>query len=30
MCDLDPEALNNSQDGMEALIKAFAKKFEKK
>lgn len=30
MCDLDQDSLNNSQDGMEALIKAFAKKYEKK
>ena len=30
MCDLDADALTDSQDGMEALIKAFAKKYEKK
>ena len=29
MCDLDQDSLNNSQDGMEALIKAFVKKYKK-
>ena len=29
-CGLDQDSLNDSQDGMEALIKAFAKKYEKK
>jgi len=29
MCDLDQGALNDSPDGMEALIKAFIKKYKK-
>ena len=30
MCDLDSSVMNTSNDGIEALIKAFAQKFEKK
>ena len=29
MCDLDQGELNNSKDGMEALIQAFIKKYKK-
>jgi len=30
MCDLNASHLNDSRDGMEALIKAFIEKYSKK